>query len=56
MAGGAVNTAAAVVGQAGLWRAEDALVSEFSDPPEFQAFTAKSFVLLTNHVLILTSC
>lgn len=52
MAGGAVNTGAAVVGQAG----EQKTLSEFSDPPEFQAFTAKSFVLLTNQVLILTSC
>lgn len=40
-----------------LQRAEDALaLSEFTDPPEIQAFTAKSFVLLTNRVLILTSC
>lgn len=29
---------------------------KFRDPPEIQAFTAESFVLLTNRVLILTSC
>lgn len=38
------------------WEPRVHLPSKFRGPLEIHAFTAKSFVLLTNHVLIWTSC
>ncbi len=53
-AGDAVNMLQSVDRRA--CREQRHLPSKFSDPLEIYAFTAKSFVLLTNRVLILTSC
>lgn len=52
MAGGAVIRALWSLDKQACREQEMHGLSEFSDPPEMQAYTAKSFVLLTNHVLI----
>lgn len=56
MAGGAVDRALQSLDERAGREQRVHLLSEFSCLPEIQAFTAKSFVLLTHLILIFVSC